>query len=131
MKVTNIAEAKATLSKLLSVLAADPRLSPRARQAIGDGGDEVYVSAASAWEIAIKRALGTLRAPHDLAEVPPLYRFRPLAIDVGHALEVEHPPPHHADPCDRPLIAQATIERLTLMTRDRRIALYHVRTIEA
>jgi PIN domain nuclease of toxin-antitoxin system len=116
---------------LLWVLAADPRLSSRARQAIGDGGNEVYVSAASAWEIAIERALGKLRAPHDLAEVLPLYRFRPLAIDVGHAFEVEHLPPHHADPFDRLLIAQATIERLALVTRDRRIALYDVRTIEA
>jgi PIN domain nuclease of toxin-antitoxin system len=113
------------------VLAADPRLSARAREAIRDGANEVFVSAASAWEIAIKRALGKLHAPNDLVEALPLYRFRPLDIRLEHALEVEHLPAHHADPFDRMLIAQAKIEGLTVVTRDRRIALYGVKTIGA
>jgi PIN domain nuclease of toxin-antitoxin system len=116
---------------LIWVLAAEPHLSARAREVIQDGGNEVYVSAASAWEISIKRALGTLRAPHDLADALRLYRFRPLAITVEHALAVEHLPPHHADPFDRILVAQATVERLAIVTRDSRIAAYDVTTILA
>ena len=108
-----------------------PHLSPAARAAITDGHNVVYVSAASAWEIAIKRGLGKLNIPPgDYMEEVRLHRFTPLDITSEHALAVETLPPHHKDPFDRLLIAQAQEERLTIVTRDQRVALYDVRVIE-
>jgi len=109
----------------------DPNLSPAARTAITDGRNLVYVSAATAWEISIKRNVGKLRTPQDdYFEELRLHRFTPLSITTEHALAVETLPPHHKDPFDRMLIAQAQTEHLTLITRDRRISLYDVRIIE-
>lgn len=108
-----------------------PHLSPAARAAITDGHNVVYVSAASAWEIGIKRGLGKLNIPPgDYMEEVRLHRFTPLDITSEHALAVETLPPHHKDPFDRLLIAQAQEERLTIVTRDQRVALYDVRVIE-
>ena len=86
----------------------NPSLSPAARAAITDGHNIVFVSAATAWEIAIKKALGKLRAPTDsyFKELR-RHRFTPLDITTEHALTVESLPPHHADPFDRMLVAQA------------------------
>jgi PIN domain nuclease of toxin-antitoxin system len=109
----------------------DPTISEPARQAIVDGANTVFVSAATAWEIAIKRSLGKLQAPANYEEELRHHRFTPLSITTAHALAVEHLPALHHDPFDRILVAQAVLERLTLVTRDPRIRGYGVRTIEA
>ncbi|CUS05122.2 PilT protein domain protein [Candidatus Promineifilum breve] len=109
----------------------NPNLSPAARAAIQDGGNVVYVSAATAWEIAIKRAIGKLKTPEgDYLEELNLHRFTPLNITTEHALAVEALPPHHKDPFDRMLIAQAQEEHLTIITRDQRLSLYDTKIIE-
>lgn len=116
---------------LIWVFDANPTLSAAAREAIGDGANEVYVSAVTAWEIAIKRALKKLELQGDFKLGLELYRFSPLAITTEHALAVETLPQHHADPFDRLLIAQAKLEELTLVTRDTRFAAYGVELIRA
>jgi PIN domain nuclease of toxin-antitoxin system len=108
-----------------------PNLSPAAKAAILDGRNVVYVSAATAWEISIKRAIGKLKIPTgNYLEELRLHRFTPLNITTEHALAVEELPDHHKDPFDRMLIAQAQTESLTLITRDRRLALYDIKIIE-
>ena len=110
----------------------DPALlSVKARAAIADGSNTVYVSAAAAWEIAIKRALGRLDAPDDLEEMMAEERFLPLPIRVRHALAVASLPPIHQDPFDRIQVAQAQLENLTLATRDPFIGRYDVPVLEA
>ena len=117
---------------LLWALEDHPSLSLAARSAITDGGNLVFVSAATAWEITIKSALGKLRAPTTgYLEELRRHRFTPLDITTEHALAVETLPLHHADPFDRILVAQAQVERLTLVTRDARIRMYPVQTITA
>ncbi len=109
----------------------DSRLSSAARSAIIDGRNVVYVSAATAWEIAIKRGIGKLKIPqNNYLEELRLHRFTPLSITTEHALAVENLPSHHKDPFDRLLIAQAQVEHLTLITRDQRLSLYDVKIIE-
>lgn len=109
----------------------NPNLSTAAREAIVNGQNIVYVSAATAWEISIKRAIGKLRIPdNDFLEELRLNRFAPLSISIDHALAVEKLPPIHKDPFDRMLVAQAKLEKLVLVTRDQRIAEYEVRVIE-
>jgi PIN domain nuclease of toxin-antitoxin system len=110
----------------------NPNLSPVAREAIVDGHNIVYVSAATAWEISIKRAIGKLKIPEsDYLEELRLHRFTPLSITTEHALAVEKLPSHHKDPYDRMLIAQAQEEKLTLVTRDPRLEAYDVLIITA
>jgi PIN domain nuclease of toxin-antitoxin system len=110
----------------------NPNLSPAAREAIVDGYNIVYVSAATAWEISIKRTIGKLKIPEsDYLEELRLHRFTPLSVTTEHALAVENLPPHHKDPFDRMLIAQALEEKLVLVTRDPRLKAYDVRIIEA
>lgn len=108
-----------------------PQLSESARTAIMDGNNVVYVSAATAWEIAIKKAIGKLTIPQGgyLDELR-VHRFTPLDISTEHALAVETLPHYHRDPFDRLLIAQAQMEQLTLITRDARIKQYAVPIIE-
>lgn len=109
----------------------NPNLSAAARDAILNGRNIVYVSAATAWEISIKRGIGKLKTPNDdYLEELKLHRFTPLNITTEHALAVEDLPPHHKDPFDRLLIAQAREERLTIMTHDKRLSLYDVKIIE-
>lgn len=103
---------------LLWALTDDDRLGPAARDVITDRRNLVLASAASAWEIAIKAALGKLRAPDDLADQLDDAGFEPLSISVEHALAVGRLPDHHRDPFDRILLAQAMTEELTLLSRD-------------
>lgn len=116
---------------LIWVFTGDEGLSVRARGAIRDGRNLVYVSAATAWEIAIKRAPGKLKAPDNLQEGLERYRFASLDISLEHALAVERLPAHHRDPFDRMLVAQARVEGMTLVTRDSRIKAYDVPILEA
>ncbi len=110
----------------------NPNLSTNAREAIIDGNNIVYVSAATAWEISIKQAIGKLKIPEsDYLEELQLHRFTPLSITTKHALAIEKLPPIHKDPFDRMLIAQAQMEKLTLVTRDQRVTEYDIRVITA
>ena len=108
----------------------NPNLSTAAREAIVDGHNIIYVSAATAWEISIKRAIGKLRIPEsDYLEELRLHRFMPLSITTEHALAVENLPPHHKDPFDRILITQSIIEEMPLLSRDRTLKKYDVNVI--
>ena len=111
-------------------LVNNPTLSNQAKNAIADPDNLVFVSAASAWEIAIKKSLGKLQAPDDLAMQIEAKDFIPLSIDLHHALTVESLPLHHQDPFDRILIAQAIEEHLTIVTRDRKFSVYEVGIIK-
>jgi PIN domain nuclease of toxin-antitoxin system len=110
----------------------NPRLlSRQAKKAIEDGRNRIYVSAAVAWEIAIKKSLGKLDAPDDLEEMIDANRFNPLPVTIAHALGVLALPDHHRDPFDRLLIAQALHAGFRLVTRDEEIAKYPVPQIVA
>lgn len=113
---------------LLWALGDDPRLSADHR-AIISGPGALFVSAATVWEIAIKRALGKLTAPADLTRTIAQAGCQPLAITWRHAEAAGALPPLHADPFDRLLIAQAQVEGLALATADRAIAAYTVETV--
>jgi PIN domain nuclease of toxin-antitoxin system len=109
------------------------KLSRRARELLGDSENELVVSSVSAVELAIKTRLGRLPT---LAM--PVHAFMQAAIDrlpavelpltAAHCAEIEDFPDHHSDPFDWMLIAQARVEGLTLLTNDRSIRLYEVRT---
>jgi PIN domain nuclease of toxin-antitoxin system len=86
--------------------------------------EEVYVSAITAWEIAIKSALGKIVARGTVADAIADYGFTELPITVSHAEAVRELPPHHRDPFDRLLIVQARMESLTLISRDPALRLY-------
>jgi len=106
-------------------------LSEPARNAIIDGNNMVFVSAASVWEMSIKKAMGKLNVPDNLDEEIKLHRFTPLDINAEHAELAGQLPDIHKDPFDRMLIAQSIIEKLTLVSRDKLIANYKVKLIKA
>jgi PIN domain nuclease of toxin-antitoxin system len=110
---------------------ADEGLADRAREAIADPANLVMVSAASAWEISIKKALGKLSAPDDLDRQVDESGFIPLPISIAHGIAAGQLPRHHDDPVDRMLIAQALAEGLTIVTHDKRFAGYEVATLQA
>lgn len=116
---------------LLWWLADDPSLAREAEGAIANPASVVFVSAATAWEIAIKQALGKLDAPNDLERQIEVNRFEPLSITIGHAYSAGTLPRHHDDPFDRMLVAQALAEGLTIVTRDPRLSPYGVSTLSA
>jgi PIN domain nuclease of toxin-antitoxin system len=105
-----------------------PTLSPAAREAIADPGNEPLVSTASVWEIAIKRSLGKLEAPDDLLAHIGDAGFAWLAVGAEHAWAIRELPLHHRDPFDRLLVTQALVERIPIVTCDERIATYGVET---
>lgn len=111
---------------LLWWLSDDPSLPPLAEDAIANPDVEVWVSAVTAWEIAIKRAAGRLEAPDDLLDALAANDFDSLPITASHALAAGALPDHHADPFDRMLIAQARAEGLTLISVDGRFPDYDV-----
>jgi len=110
---------------LLWALANDTRLTPRMRMVL-QAADLRFVSAASVWEIEIKRALGKLWVDGDILDIAARAGFTPFAITWDHAAEAGRLPPHHADPFDRLLIAQARIERLPILSADRHFTAYDV-----
>lgn len=105
----------------LWALTDDPRLSERARALIADPANDVLVSSASVWEIAIKHALGRGDMPISGDQALDWFRragYQLLPIAPEHAAAVEHLPDHHRDPFDRMLVAQAMAEPLRLLTHD-------------
>lgn len=116
---------------LLWWLADDPRLSERARQIIADAGNVVYTSSATAWEIAVKQALGKLRAEGNLEQEVREQGFEMLPITFAHAEELMGLPAIHRDPFDRMLVAQARVENLQLLTSDPQIFRYPANVIKA
>jgi len=109
---------------LLWTVLDDPRLSVSQLDAVGTG--ELYLSAASVWEIGIKRALGKLNVPEEIFSIAVDAGCRPLPISWTHAETAASLPPHHADPFDRMLIAQAQCEGLKLISSDARMTAYDV-----
>ena len=108
----------------------DPdRLSQPTIAEIIRGQDRVFVSAATIWEIEIKRTAGRLELPGSVVTHADEEGFTPLPIMARHAAMAAALPTHHKDPFDRMLVAQASIERLTLVTADRDIARYDVATL--
>jgi PIN domain nuclease of toxin-antitoxin system len=106
------------------------RLTAAARRAIASA-DTVYVSAASAWEIAIKTGLGRLRPVRTVEQAAEESGFVELPVTFRHAERVGSLAPHHRDPFDRMLIAQAEVEGLRLVSRDAVFSRYGVAVIEA
>lgn len=111
---------------LLWAVLDDPRLPARLCAALADPAAEVAVSAATVWEVAIKTALGKLEVPEALWATVRAAGVRPLAVTWAHAEAVASLPPHHGDPFDRLLVAQARAEGMTLVSLDRQIARYDV-----
>ena len=108
----------------------DARLGEQAREAIGDPECVVLISPASAWEIGIKTALGKIKIKtEDLLRGIEENGFIELPIRIDHGLRAGALPPHHLDPFDRMLVAQAQAEELTLITHDRRIEPYDLRVL--
>jgi PIN domain nuclease of toxin-antitoxin system len=105
-------------------------LSPRSRLAIAEA-TEVYVSAASAWEIAIKSSIGRIRTTRSVTQAAADSGFAELPVSLAHAERVAKLPLHHRDPFDRILVAQALTEHLTLVTRDRAFAKYRIALLAA
>lgn len=104
---------------------ADPRMSAAMRETVREA-DEVFVSIASAWEIAIKVSLGKLVFDETFGAALTISHFEPLAIEVRHTEEIKTLPLHHRDPFDRMLVAQGKVEGLTLVTGDRRLEPYDI-----
>jgi PIN domain nuclease of toxin-antitoxin system len=114
---------------LLWWLADDPHLTPTMREAIADPSTTVMVSAASAWEVAIKAAVGKLTVPDGLRQELEQHGFDELPVTVEDGLAAGALPRHHGDPFDRMLIAQAARRRLVVVTADRRFVDYDVLTL--
>jgi PIN domain nuclease of toxin-antitoxin system len=108
----------------------DARLGGNARAAI-QNADDVYVSAASAWEIVIKAALGKLRTTRRPGEAVADGGFRELPITFEHTEAVATLPAHHSDPFDRLIVAVAAVEGFTIVTSDRQFEPYEVPAIDA
>jgi PIN domain nuclease of toxin-antitoxin system len=102
---------------------ASPRLSKSAREVISNRA-VAYVSAATAWEIAIKVTIRKLRFEGDLEEQLATNNLLALPVTIPHAVAAARLPPLHSDPFDRMLVAQASVESLTLLTADARLRNY-------
>ena len=111
----------------------DQRLSERAREVISDGGNELFFSVASGWEIAIKAGLGRIEIPKPIArflmDQLRLNRIEVLAIQLSHALCIYELPLHHRDPFDRMLVCQARVEKMPILTSDAAFAGYDLEVV--
>ncbi len=113
-------------------VADDPRLSRRARDVIADGATDVFVSAVSVWELVVKAGLGRVEMPDSARFIPAQLsanRFEALPLHLQHALALGQLPTIHRDPFDRMLVAQAIVERMSIVSADRAIAGYPVDVI--
>lgn len=119
----------------LWMIAAPHRLSAAARERLVSGTTVLYLSAASSWEMSIKQALGRLDLGGDPEHVIPemMLRSDVVALDITHqhTLRAGALPPHHRDPFDRLLIAQAQLEGLTVLTRNPIFEEYGVQVLAA
>jgi PIN domain nuclease of toxin-antitoxin system len=111
-------------------LANDATLSLDAKTIITNPHNVIFVSAASTWEIAIKKSLSKLDSPDDLVEQIQANQFKSLPIDLEETLIIETLPTYHQDPFDRILIAQAQLFDLTIITRDRKFEFYDVKLLK-
>lgn len=110
----------------------DPsKISEAACEVIAKPAHTVYVSAAAAWEMGIKKAMGRLDFPADLADVLENGGIHTLPITLKHGLAAAELPAHHQDPFDRMMVAQAVMEDLVLITRDPMIQQYDVAQLKA
>lgn len=112
-------------------LADDPTLDRQARSAVADPGNNVLVSAATVWEIAIKRALGRLESPPGLVTAVEQAGIDVLPVTGADAEFAGGLPAHHRDPFDRVLVAQATRLSALLVSRDEAFAAYDVNVLRA
>ena len=110
-------------------LSGDERFGRSAADQLTDETNQVLLSAVVVWEIAIKRSLGKLDAPDDLAPTLLGAGAQPLPVTLDHAAAVGELPWHHRDPFDRLLVAQASSERATLVTHDEALRPYGVAVI--
>jgi len=115
---------------LIWALENNPTLSENARNAITAGRNMVFVSSVSVWEISIKISIGKLKVPDNLLEELLSHRFSLLDINAEHAQLAGALPLIHKDPFDRMLVAQAKIEKLTLISVDPHIAQYEVKLLK-
>jgi PIN domain nuclease of toxin-antitoxin system len=112
---------------MLWLLGEDKRLSPHAEELLTDATNEVLLSAAVVWEVAIKQSLGKLDAPDGFARQLLDGGAIPLPVSIDHAQAVRSLPWHHRDPFDRLLVAQASLEDAILISNDERLRPYGVR----
>ena len=101
-------------------------LSLQIKSLIEDPRNDIFISVASVWEMIIKRSLGKLKLPRDIERGIKSAGFKILAIEISHVLGVEKLPPHHKDPFDRLLVAQAKAVGLIILTDDSKIKKYNV-----
>ncbi len=110
-----------------------PRLSITALRLFRDPNTEVYLSTASAWEIAIKYSRGRLSLPEPAHSYVPsrraVYQIDSLPVDEESALQLERLPRLHGDPFDRILICQSIVHGMTILTPDEAISQYAVRVV--
>lgn len=110
-----------------------PKLSSRVHKIVSDGKNELFLSAASGWEIAIKAQLGRLQVPDKpelfISEQMVINAIQGLPIQISHAVHVYNLPTHHRDPFDRLLVSQAQLEGLPILTIDPLISQYQVKVI--
>ncbi|MDE0137908.1 MAG: type II toxin-antitoxin system VapC family toxin [bacterium] len=111
-------------------LEGSPSLGPACRNSI-ERADQVFFSAVTPWELGIKKALGKVSFPDGLTDRLEAEGFEALSISPRHAEQAAALPPHHRDPFDRMLVAQAQLEALALVTADRVLHPYDVSMIEA
>jgi PIN domain nuclease of toxin-antitoxin system len=116
---------------LLWWLADDATLEAAARAAIASPANDVLVSAATVWEIEIKRALGKLEAPDGLVDAVEASAFQALPISLADAERAGRLPPHHRDPFDRMLVAQAMRLDALIVSRDDAFARYGLEVLPA
>jgi PIN domain nuclease of toxin-antitoxin system len=111
----------------------DQRLPDHAREIISNGDNELFLSAASGWEITIKAKIGRLNLPDEpqrfIPEQMKLNFIQSLPIQMSHALHVSTLPDYHRDPFDRLLIAQSQLEEIPILSSDPQIANYQVEVI--
>jgi PIN domain nuclease of toxin-antitoxin system len=117
----------------LWLVGGSPHLSKTARQVFADPGNDVYLSAASVWEIVVKHGLGRLPLPAPPEEFVPAHRValgvEPLLVGEEAALHLSRLPNAHRDPFDRMLVAQALVGGLTLLTPDAAFRQYPAKTL--
>jgi len=100
------------------------KLKKHVKSIISDPENIIYLSAASAWEMSIKKSLGKLKIDFDLSDELKINGIEPLPITMAHCKVVEYLPYHHQDPFDRMLIAQSKSDNITLISHDKTLGIY-------